>query len=82
MWELAEFRRYAEAVNAERYRVTCIKMDEDGGKKTFIIDREYAEAARGKCARPRVIPSARPGDPARACYAHLDNIRRHLTIED
>lgn len=32
--------------------------------------------------RPRVILTARPGDPARAYYNHLDNIRRHLTIED
>lgn len=40
MRELEDFRRYADAVNAERYRVTCIKMDEDGGKKTFILDRK------------------------------------------
>lgn len=46
------------------------------------IDREYAEAAQEKRVRPRVILTARPGDPARAYYNHLDNIRRHLTIED
>ncbi|WP_165067950.1 TraI/MobA(P) family conjugative relaxase [Desulfovibrio sp. ZJ200] len=46
------------------------------------IDREYVEADRERRARPRFIPSARPGDPARAYYAHLENIRRHLTIED
>lgn len=40
MRELEDFRRYADAVNAERYRVTCIKMDEDGGKKTFILDKK------------------------------------------
>ncbi len=49
---------------------------------TRAIDREYAEADRERRARPRFIPGARPGDPARTCYAHLDNIRRHLTIED
>ena len=46
------------------------------------IDREYAEAAHNRRERPRVIPSGRPGDPARAYYAHFDNIRRHLSIED
>ena len=39
MREITDFRKYAVAVNADRYRVTCIKMDEDGGKKTFILDR-------------------------------------------
>ena len=28
------------------------------------------------------MPDVRPGDPAAAYYAHLENIRRHLTIED
>lgn len=28
------------------------------------------------------MPNFRPGDPAAAYYAHLENIRRHLTIED
>lgn len=28
------------------------------------------------------MPDFRPGDPAAAYYAHLENIRRHLTIED
>ena len=46
------------------------------------INREYAEAAHKRRERPRVIPSGRPGDPSRAYYAHFDNIRRHLSIED
>lgn len=40
MWKIIGFRKYAVAVNADRYRVTCIKMDEDGGKKTFILDKK------------------------------------------
>lgn len=28
------------------------------------------------------MPDFWPGDPASAYYAHLENIRRHLTIED
>ncbi len=32
--------RYVAAVNADRVRVTCIRMESDGGKKTFILDKE------------------------------------------
>lgn len=47
------------------------------------IDREYAEAAKLKAERRLLqIPNFRPGDPAAAYFAHLENIRRHLTIED
>ena len=28
------------------------------------------------------MPDVRPGDPAATYYAHLENIRRHLSIED
>ena len=48
------------------------------------IDREYAEATKKRQAEQRTFqtPDFRPGDPAAAYYAHLENIRRHLTIED
>ncbi len=48
------------------------------------IDHEYAEAAEKRKTERRTftIPDVRPGDPAAAYYAHLANIRRHLTIED
>ena len=48
------------------------------------IDHEYAEAAEKRKAEQRTftMPDVRPGDPAAAYYAHLENIRRHLTIED
>lgn len=51
---------------------------------TRKIDREYAEAAMKKKTQPRaVVPScARPGDPVSAYYAHLENIRKHLTVDD
>ena len=46
------------------------------------IDHEYAEAAKEQRERPRAVFSGRPGDPAAAYYAHLDNIRKHLDIDD
>ena len=44
----------------------------------------YAEAAEKRKAERRMfpMPNFRPGDPDSAYYAHLENIRRHLTIED
>lgn len=46
------------------------------------IDREYAEAAKARQERHRAVSSGRPGDPVSAYYAHLDNIKQHLTIND
>lgn len=37
---LKQFEKYADAVGAERYRVTSIKMREDGSKQTFILDKK------------------------------------------
>ena len=39
-FQVTEFDRYAAAIGAERYRVTCIRMEEDGNKKTFILDKK------------------------------------------
>ena len=48
------------------------------------IDHEYAEETEKRKAERRTFPMPDfwPGDPASAYYAHLENIRRHLTIED
>ena len=40
MREVEDFRRYAATVGADRYRVTCIAMETNGNKKTFILDKE------------------------------------------
>ncbi len=38
------FLEYAKAVNADRYRVTAIKMDEDGSRKVFILDKKDGQS--------------------------------------
>lgn len=49
---------------------------------TRQIEREYAAAAQAQRQRPHAASSGRPGDPVAAYYAHLENIRRHLDIDD
>ncbi len=41
MDEVKAFRLYHEAVQADRYRVTCMKIKEDGTKLAFILDKQY-----------------------------------------
>ena len=38
--QLKQFEKYHEAVGADRYRVTSIRMKPDGGKMTFILDKK------------------------------------------
>ena len=85
MRELDDFRKYAEAVNAERYRVTCIKMDEDGSKKTFILDKKGG-MTRGftpeemAAHMPEMIRLQRRGE--NIYYTPLSEKRHHILIDD
>lgn len=38
--QLQNFVTYDKAIGADTYRVTCIKMSDNGDKKTFILDKE------------------------------------------
>ena len=85
MREITEFRKYAVAVNADRYRVTCIKMDEDGGKKTFILDRKGG-MTRGfspgelEAHMPEMLRFQRRGE--NIYYTPLSDDRHHILIDD
>ena len=85
MRELEDFRRYADAVNAERYRVICIKMDEDGGKKTFILDKKGG-MTRGfspdelEVHMPEMLRFQRRGE--NIYYTPLSDDRHHILIDD
>ena len=84
MRELEDFRKYAEAVNAERYRVTCIRMDEDG-KKTFILDKKGG-MTRGfspdelEAHMPAMLRFQRRGE--NIYYTPLSDDRHHILIDD
>ena len=85
MREIANFRKYADAVNAERYRVTCIKMEEDGGKKTFILDKKGG-MTRGfspdelETHMPEMLRFQRRGE--NIYYTPLSDDRHHILIDD
>ena len=50
---LEAFQRYADAVDADCYRVTCIRMEQDGGKKAFVLDKK---AVSREVLRRRKLP--------------------------
>lgn len=85
MRELVDFRTYAAAVNADRYRVTCIKMDEDGGKKTFILDKKGG-MTRGfspdelEAHMPEMLRFQKRGE--NIYYTPLSEDRHHILIDD
>lgn len=85
MRELMDFRKYAAAVNADRYRVTCIKMEEDGGKKTFILDKKGG-MTRGfspnelEAHMSEMLRFQRRGE--NLYYTPLSDDRHHILIDD
>ena len=85
MREITEFRKHAVAVNADRYRVTCIKMDEDGSKKTFILDKKGG-MTRGfsseelEAHMPEMLRFQKRGE--NIYYTPLSDDRHHILIDD
>ena len=85
MRELEDFRKYANAVNADRYRVTCIRMEGDGGKKTFILDKKGG-MSRGfspdelEAHMPEMLRFQKRGE--NIYYTPLSDDRHHILIDD
>ena len=83
--QLTQFEKYHEAVNAERYRVTSIKMHTDGSKKTFILDKQNGEA---KGFTPQEVEQRTPemqrlqrrGE--NLYYTPLSSTKHHILIDD
>lgn len=79
------FEQYAQAVDAERYRVTSIRMREDGSKQTFILDK-HAGVTRG--FTPREIEQRTPemqrlqqrGE--NIYYTPLSEHKHHILVDD
>lgn len=83
--QLKQFERYAEAVGAERYRVTSIKMREDGSKQTFILDKRDG-VTHGFTPQeieqrtPEMQRLQRRGE--NLYYTPLSDKRHHILIDD
>lgn len=83
--QLKEFEQYAEAVNAERYRVTSIKMLEDGSKQAFVLDKKDG-ITRGftpeelKQRIPEMQRLQRRGE--NLYYTPLSEQKHHILIDD
>lgn len=79
------FKRYVYAVQAERVRVTCMRMSEDGEKRAFILDKKNGET-RGFSLREAL---ARMDEMLRIqsrgeniYYTPLSHDRHHILIDD
>jgi hypothetical protein len=83
--QLSEFEIYADAVGAERFRVTCIKMQPDGRKQTFILDKRDG-VTRG--FTPQEIEQRTPEMQRLQCrgeniyYTPLSDKKHHILIDD
>ena len=83
--ELRQFQRYAVAVNADRYRVTCIRMEQDGDKKTFILDKKDG-VSRGfspdelAARMPEMLRLQQRGE--NIYYTPLSQDKHHILIDD
>ncbi|MBD5648171.1 MAG: hypothetical protein HDQ89_11430 [Desulfovibrio sp.] len=79
------FMEYAKAVNAERYRVTAIKMGANGEKKVMILDKRNVES-RGFTPEellrrmPEIVKLARRGE--NIYYTPLSERKHHILIDD
>jgi hypothetical protein len=83
--QLRQFETYNNAVGAERYRVTSIKMREDGSKQTFILDKNEG-VTLGFTAReiekrtPEMQRLQRRGE--NLYYTPLSDTKHHILIDD
>ena len=83
--QLKQFERYAEAVGADRYCVTSIRMRKDGTKQTFILDKQDG-VTRGFAHQelvqriPEMLRLQRRGE--NLYYTPLSEQKHHILIDD
>lgn len=81
---LEQFERYAQAVDAQRYRVTSVRMKPDGGRMTFLLDKR-AGVSKGftpeemRQRMPRMQRLSERGE--RIDYTPLSDRKHHLLID-
>ena len=83
--QLRQFEQYHEAVQAERYRVTSIRMLPDGQKKTFIFDKQNGITKGFTSAEiaERTAEMQRLGSRGENLYyTPLSEKKHHILIDD
>lgn len=79
------FQQYIAAINADRVRVTCIRMEPDGEKKVFILDKKDG-ASKGFSPEelvmrlPEMLRLQQRGE--NIYYTPLSENRHHILIDD
>lgn len=83
--EAQQLDRYLAAVNADRIRVTCIRMEPGGDKKVFILDKKDG-ATKGftpeelRARVPEMLRLQQRGE--NIYYTPLSANRHHILIDD
>ena len=83
--QVKQFEAYHAAVDADRYRVTSIKMRADGSKQTFILDKQDG-VTRGFTPEalvqrtPEMLRLQRRGE--NLYYTPLSDTKHHILIDD
>ena len=80
-----QFHQYVAAVNADRVRVTCIRMKPDGDKKVFILDKRDGASqgftpAELAAHLPEMLRLQQRGE--NIYYTPLSEDRHHILIDD
>ncbi len=85
VYEGQQFERYAAAVGADRYRVTCIRLKRNGTKQAFILDKTDG-ASKG--FTPEELQARIPtmlrlqNRRENIYYTPLSATRHHILIDD
>ena len=83
--QLKEFELYHQALGADRYRVTSIKMHQDGSKKVFILDKNGGTSkgfeAQEMAVRIQEMLRLQNRDE-NLYYTPLSETEHHIVIDD
>ncbi len=79
------FLEYTKAVDADRYRVTAIKMEPDGSRKFFILDKKDGQSmgfTPDELVRkmPEILKLQKRGE--NIYYTPLSEDKHHILIDD
>ena len=83
--EAQQLEKYLAAVNADRVRVTCLRMLEDGSRKVFILDKQGG-MSKGftpdelRAHLPEMLRLQRRGE--NIYYTPLSEGKHHVLIDD